>query len=240
MRRSLYTGLIALSSLLCAPALQAEVYRFGVDVASSASTSDLPVVRSLGEAKINQTAVPLYGLTMASPVDDAQLNDGILPTKAFQAAMTPEQAEQLALYAHSYGWLPVPRAWVLRQGAVGANGSESLLFAPRQGSGYLKFDHTSACVGCAQSRAALFFPEAKKDAVANEFLFYTATDVPISTVRLRPHLMAYQAQKQGMRIDGVAFYDARSDLPFWQVEISLPPAQQQLATPILNWFVSKQ
>lgn len=68
-------------------------------------------------------------------------------------------------------------------------------------------------------------------------MIYENANVPLKTVRIRPKVMAYQAVVEGQPIDGLAFYDEESDFQFFDVEVSLPAPERDLATPILNWFL---
>ena len=217
-----------------------ETYILGVD--ASVDKTAAPQVLPLGKIRINGQAVPAYGLRMSNPAADGMLDlrPAQKETLSFKAAITPAQTQQVAAYYHSFGWLLVPRGWQPVAGGLGANGSESLLFMPPNNSGYVQFYHTSACVGCAQIAASAFFPEAAKDATANDFPAYTGTDVPLQQMRLRPHFIGYRATKNGQRIDGLAYYNRDADLPFWKAELSLPSTQGDLAQPILNWLLPKR
>ena len=138
------------------------------------------------------------------------------------------------------GSIFVPKGWRLLRGQIGANGSQSYMFSAPNGEGFLTFYDASACVGCAQSAASIFFSEAYKGAKENDFTVYDSTNWPMKKVHLNPHLVAYSVEHQGQRLDGVAYYnaDADVDLTFWQAEISLPTAERDLANPLLNQFIS--
>ena len=222
---------------LSTPLAQAELYSFGPPPATADRADERPQTEAIDPLLINnRTRLPAFRLSLPSGAEDGMRRfdpDSL----TLNNRPSPKHADQLAAFYHAYGWLLVPKGWQAVQGGVGANGSESLLFRPPSGPGYLSFYHTSACVGCAQSTAAVFFPEARKDAQANEFLSYTGTRTPLHTSRIRPHMMAYRTTVDGQQIDGVAYYNAAEDLPFFKVEVSLPANQRHLASPILNWFV---
>lgn len=161
--------------------------------------------------------VPAYAVALINPADDSDSAwlwfQASAQERHVPANISTPIAAQLVAYYHSWGWILVPQEYRLVKAAMGANGSESLLFTAPDGRGYVSYFNTSACIGCAQSAASAFFPEAKRDAIKNEF-GTQQTDVPIKKLRLRPHLMAYQAIKQGQRLDGLVYYNADSDLPF--------------------------
>lgn len=105
---------------------------------------------------------------------------------------------------------------------------------PDTGQDHVSYYDPSAYVGCAQHAASALFAEAREDVRANEFPFYTGTQPAVTTTRLRRHLIGYRAMVDGVPVDGIAFYDARADLPFFKLEVSLPTELGDLATPMLK------
>ena len=210
------------------------------DSVEADNAPDRATAFALDNVTLNGVSVPAYGISLADVMSDkegARVEFGRDNTETLSSSASADALQQLAVYHHPNGWLLAPRDWQLVRAQLGVNGSEILAFAPQTGQGYLLFSHAGACVGCAQSEAAVFFEEAKKDAQENDFDFYTGTDVAIKSVRLRPHLVAYEAHKNDQRIDGVAYYDRDNEMEFWRVQVSLPAEQQALARPILNRFV---
>ncbi|WP_424407982.1 DUF4850 domain-containing protein [Pasteurella sp. PK-2025] len=186
---------------------------------------------------LNQQEISLYQTEYEDNVDGGWLKSPINPLSTKLNAATLAQFD---VYAMPYGqMLLVPQNWQLVDGGVGANGSTSYVFAPKKGKGYFKYYHAASCMGCAMMSASALFPEARKDAQDNDFLFYEGTNIPTHQVHLTPHLIAYQANQGKDRLDGVAYYHINSDEPFWNAEISLPEAQRKLATPLLNQFIRK-
>lgn len=74
------------------------------------------------------------------------------------------------LYSHATGWIQVPASLRVHAAAVGVDGSWLLEMADAQGSVRLRATGTGACVGCAMTSAALWFPEQMENARRNEFL----------------------------------------------------------------------
>ncbi len=195
---------------------------------------------AVAPVQVNGEQLPAYGIRVPSPGLDEETLSFTPEQTILQSSATAAQLQRLAVYAFDGSWFLVPRDWILKYAELGVNGSEWLEFAPEDGNGLLRYIHTGACVGCVQREASAFFPEARRDAQANDFMFYRGTDVPIKSVRLRPHIIAYQAGTHGRRIDGLVYYQRDSNLPHWRMEVSLPLAQQDLSQPILNRLLPKR
>lgn len=195
---------------------------------------------SAGTIRINDIQVPAYGTEIEDPNEGSILRFAPQRGQRFTAAATSAQLQRLAAFFTDGGWMLVPRGWRLQKGRIGSNGSAAWVFVAPDGNGWLTYYNSAACVGCAQSSASPFFPEARRDAQENEMEFYTGTDVPIQSVRLRPNIIAYRASKNNRRFDGVVFYQNQGDTEHWHVEVTLPSQQQDLAQPILNRFVPRR
>lgn len=220
----------------CGPAA-AETYRFEAPpVTVQADADSTARLREISGVQLNGQPIPAYGIGLVSPADEQLVwhQPQTAAAKNLSLSMQKGQAQRLSAYYHSWGVILVPRDWKLASAGLGANGSESLLFVPPLGGGYIRYHHTSTCVGCAQTAASAFFPDARADARANEFMVYDKTEVPVNIVRLQPHVIAYRAQPQGRKIDGIAYYNRQSDFPHWKAEAVMPPSQQDLAQPVLN------
>ena len=228
-----------LCGAIAAQAEEARVFALFAPVEQD-SAEDRATVIPLPEASVNGVAVPTYGLSIADVLaDDAKARLVFAPDKAetLSSQADTDVLAQLAVYYYPGGWLLVPRDWQLARAGQGVDGSQVLVFAPSSGPGFLRYVNAGACVGCAQSEAALFFPQAQQDAKDDGFDFYTGADAAITTVPLRTHVLAYEAEKEGQRIDGVVYYDKDSDMPYWRVDISLPQGERALARAVLNHFV---
>ncbi|HDR1219367.1 TPA: DUF4850 domain-containing protein [Pasteurella multocida] len=184
---------------------------------------------------LNKQEISVYQTKYENNIEGSWIKTPVTP---FSTKLNAEILEQFDLYAVPFEqMILVPKNWQLLNGSVGVNGSISYVFTPKIGKGYLSYYHAGACVGCAMISASAFFPEAQKDAKEHDFAAYTATVPPLSQVRLKPHLMAYQVNKGKDKLDGVAYYNLENDGPFWKAEVFLPESQQKLATPLLNQFI---
>ena len=168
----------------------------------------------------------------------------------FTSKIKPEHLSQLDFYGlpeavflgASDSVVAVPKGWRLVDGRIGANGSAVVVFQAPSGPGYLSFSQTSACLGCAYSAAAPFFPEALRQCredYGNDEICAAGESLPVQQVKLKPHVVGYRLEgRNGNRMDGVAFFNARIDAPkFWRADICLPAGQQHLANPVLNRFL---
>lgn len=160
-------------------------------------------------------------------------------TKQVQAKIKSEYLKYFELYAMPNGVVFAPKNWKLVYGGLNANGGIFYTFVPPNGEdGYLTFYHNANCLSCAMENGSLFFKEAEKDAKDHEFNIYTS-NLPLNIVNIKHNLVSYYAESGQSRLDGIAFYDKQAKLPFWKVEVSLPPAQRHLANPLLNQFITK-
>lgn len=228
--------LVALS-LLGPLAAQSEPYVFRAGEVL-ADPADRPRVKPLGDLQFEGGAkLPAYLVSVQDGLAEGGWSAPAPPPMTLPRRLDPKLAGRLAAYRHAGVWILVPRGWQAVRGGSGADGSTVLAFAPSSGLGHVTYTSMGACVGCAQSAASLFFPEARRSAEENGFPFCDRANVPVKAVRIRPKIMAYRAVVQGQPIDGLADYDGDRDLPFHKIEASLPAADRDLATPILNGFL---
>lgn len=230
--------LLSLSLLLTCTSWAAPTAIFPIGEIQTSNRLVKPKATSLGQLHLNDgNTLPAYATSMSSGYAESGISQFIPDQLSLPISLKPAIAKQLAAYYHQDGWIFVPRTFRLTQAGVGANGSSSLLFQDHQ-QGYLHYHSTGACVGCALAEASVFFAEAVAEAKAGEFLYYAKTSTPIHTIRLRPHYIAYQAQtRKQQRVDGLVYYNAADDLPYFRLELSFPAALQPLATPILNFYL---
>ncbi len=197
--------------------------------------------RSAGTLLLNDgVRIPAYVIA----VEDAAGNPGdlIVPELSGQDITAHKDVpEELARYLSAYGtntgWMLVPRGWLLVKAAVGTDNSSVYEFnEPNGGKGRLAAnDSGGACLGCALSLAAPFFPEARRQAKAD--------DIPVSAqpmsgrmVPLGKHTIAYSRKLLGdQNFDGIAYFHSTDDADAFVFEVSLPQNKHALATVILNW-----
>ncbi len=226
-----------LSACLTAGDVQATEYQFKFKAEPNNNIEEVPKAVPNQNLTINGQPVATFDTSFSDPLGNE--NDRVnFKVQAVQTKAGAQALNRLELYAMPNGSVFVPKGWQLIKGGIGANGSVSYTFVPSSGEGYLTFYDASACVGCAQSAASVFFKEAHKEAKENDFTAYDSTNLPMKSVRLNPNLVAYSVEQKGQRLDGVAYYNADADFPFWQAEVSLPAKQRDLANPLLNQFIS--
>jgi hypothetical protein len=199
-------------------------------------------VTPAGNFVVNDTLIiPAYVVS----TEDATSETGELMTPDLsqknmtaQAEISPEMASQLSVYWTCDGWVLVPRGWQLVRAAVGADNSSVYEFRePNNGAGVVSlYDSGGACVGCALSLAAPYFPDAKKEADDMFGQSASGLEAQLHAVKLGKHTVAYSRKNaKGQSVDGLAYYQAGDDYEAFTFEVSLPQVQHALATAILNW-----
>lgn len=204
---------------------------------------NLPAPKAIGLLTLQGgLTIPAFVL----PMNDAMAGEYIYSepeAMTLDARVKPEFAGQFnAYYTGHYGkdgWFLVPKTWKPIRAAVGVTGSACFVFAPPAGKkGFLSFQDTSVCVGCAMVEASLYFPEVRAQAQEEFSSAYTSSKPPLdSIIDIRPHTKAWRVILDGQNIDGITYYNAAEDLPFFTYSVSLPEPDQDLATPILNWLL---
>lgn len=206
-----------------------------------AEADKLPAPKFLGVATLSDGGeMPAYAVYSES---------GMLAPDEF-ALQTPDSLnvgrnikakyrDELVLYYFDGRWFAIPKNWQLVRAAIGANATSTISFAPPTGqSGYFTF-HTNngGCAMCGQGLASTFIKQADIDWVDGGMESnYHKTNPKIQSVELRPYTQGWRTTINGQNIDGLTYYNP-DDYYAYSVEVSLPPAQKALATPILNLFL---
>lgn len=200
---------------------------------------DIPTASRSGDLELaNGTKIPLFSLSMDSARTESGPEKFEPKTSKLHFNLKNEISSKLAAYAHNEGIILVPKDWVAKSAAIGVDGSMFLLFGPEKPDGsYMLYSSTGACVGCAENGASLYFDEARSRARDDEFMFYRKSDL-IRLLPLNNFEKAYSIKvKSGNPVDGIAYFDSSGDSMFFDVQISLPAIQHELATAILNQFL---
>ena len=187
--------------------------------------------------------VPAYAVSVNNPVDDGLLQDNAACSRKscdLNVAVSAAQSGQLqALRISGIGWVLAPRAWKNIEAAVGVNGSQSLLLKSPDGRESITYYNSGACVGCAYSAAAPFFPAALKLAQENEFGYDEPNAAAIRIVRPQANQALFSYTLKGQfTTHGKAVFDTDTDIPYQNLRVTLKPAHKDLATVILNAGVS--
>lgn len=201
-------------------------------------------VTFIGQASFKQgVVVPVFGVSIENPMQEGLLADFkscTVKTCAFKMTIPAEQVRQLVLYEiNGVGMVLAPKAWTSIEAEMGENGSSRLVMVSADGKEGLSTTNTSACVGCALSAASLYFHEARREALANEFTAYSKTNVPVNTVLLNKYTVAfsYQLPKQYPTHGIAKFYGMQQDIVnFNQISVVVDPQQKALATTLLNFY----
>lgn len=195
-----------------------------------------PIVQESGIVTVNGVKMKGFNTIFSDP---RNIGNQTYYTKQVQAKIKSEYLKYFELYAMPNGVVFVPKNWKLVHGEIQANGGMSYTFVPpNDDEGYLTFYHNANCLSCAMESGSLFFKSAAKDAKDHDFNTYTS-NLPLKVVNIKKNLVSYYAESGYLRLDGIAFYDKQATIPFWKVEVSLPPMQRHLANPLLNQFITK-
>lgn len=184
-------------------------------------------------------AVPAYAVRVNNPVEDGFIEDTTPCTR--KSCDLPRfnipaqyQKQVMALRISGIGWVVVPHTWRQLEATVGVNGSQSLLIKSVDGKEWLTHEHTGACVGCAYSSAAPFFPAAQKLARENEF-FYQLPNPQIHIVRVSAHKVLFSYRlPNSYETHGVARFNPQDDEAYQNLRVTLKPENKSLAGAILN------
>lgn len=201
--------------------------------------AERPRFKRVTDVVVNGVGMPAYSLSLSDGGGRAGSFATYRPhAKPVPIKLGPKATTRFDVYATPDGTVLVPRGWAPRVGALGADGSFFVTFAPdASGQTYLSISNTSACVGCAYSSASWYFKRARALAKDNGFA-YCRSAKGVSSVRLNPVQRAYRIRIAGGNpVDGLAYFNPDDDLMFYEVEISAPASKHALATAVLNQFV---
>lgn len=201
--------------------------------------ADRPQFKRVTDVIINGVRMPAYSLSLT----DGGRRAGAFATyqpdaKFISIRLKPKSAASFVVFAMPWGTILVPRGWKPRVGALGADGSYYIIFAPDASNrSYLSISNTSACVGCAYSSASWYFRRARALARKNGYAYCRSTK-GIHSVRINRVQRAYRIKTAvGNPVDGLAYFNPDDDLMFYEVEISAPASKHALASAVLNQFV---
>lgn len=184
--------------------------------------------------------VPSYAVRFQNPVEDDGFDDRSVAGQSVSYVPKDGLGAQLEAYPTSTSVILVPKGWAVRTAAMGVNGSEVVLFEPRDKSGsYLVFRGDGACVGCALGNASAFFDAAAKRSKKEGFEPRTLSKA-FRVVSIGTGFRAYSVNAAGdLAINGLAHYEGSGHPDFYSVEIAVPKSQQHLATAVLNQFLHR-
>ena len=94
------------------------------------------------------------------------------------------------------------------------------------------------CAGCGMRPATLYFPNLIKESVKNEYGYVSDPHKYLAIVRPRKNLayFSYQIPNYPNKTHGIAYYYSDGDFNFQEIQVTLKPQNQALATPILNFY----
>lgn len=211
---------------------------------TTAERAKIHKITPIGQATFKQgVTIAAFAVSIQNPMEDGLLNDfEVCSTKtcSFNFTVPPDQAKRLSLYwVAGVGPFLAPKAWKTIEAGMGPSGIASLMMSDANGDQVLTIYNTSACVGCALSAASRYFPEAKREAIANEFMAYTSSNIVVNKVSLNKDTVAFSYQLPAhYQTHGIAkFYGMQQDIVNYnQMSMTLMPKDKALASTILNFY----
>jgi hypothetical protein len=155
------------------------------------------------------------------------------------AASFPASAvAKIDAYVSPVGWFFVPKGWGALRGEVAASGGWALLFGPDfTGEQFLEYGSDGSCMGCAIASASVYFKSAQKDALANDFPYYTKAKPHLTIAILRPTHAAYSYRwPVGLPINGLAIYEPGDEADSFR-NIQIRTADTNLVRSLLNYYL---
>lgn len=203
------------------------------------ASADRPKFTPADDLALDGMQLPAYSLSLSDgggrPGSFASYRPDATPP---HPGIKQKAAAQLAVYAIPGGSMLVPRGWQPRVGALGADGSFFVVFAPDDtGQTYMSISNTAACIGCAYSSASWYFKQAVPFAKAQGFAYCRSTR-GVKSVRVSRVQRTFRINSTGGNpVDGVAYFNPDDDQMFYEVEISVPASQHALAMSVLKQFL---
>ena len=223
-------------------AVAAKELRFTVNVPASITQAGktLPKPKLLGKATLtNGVQLPAYQVFFSSGGSDEPYETVAPDSLNIDKKLDKTLSHQFVVYFFDDVWFLIPKNWHFVYAATGANGDSLIYFAPPKGQNghFSAWSNNGGCYGCALSAASYYFKEADDLNQQNYDASpqYHKTIPPIKSVAIRPHVQAWRTTVNGQVIDGVAYFTEQNEADARVVQVSLPKAQNKLATPILNW-----
>ena len=128
------------------------------------------------------------------------------------------------VYLTGYGWLLIPRGWIVVDGGVGADGSMALLAQSKSGISWLEYSDAGNCVGCAITAASCFYPQAHAQALDYDF-DTTECGKSGATQAAAPRAPALQYQlhnSKGARLQTLRNYSDVDGISYQQLRVHQP------------------
>ncbi|MDO4223469.1 MAG: DUF4850 domain-containing protein [Acinetobacter sp.] len=234
-----------LIATLCygATTAQAEEFYFNLDYPSHLNTlaNHQPQLKALGVKQISGVKVAAFNSTFDNPLSEIEQQKKLhyrLANK-ISTTLTAKQLARVDVYATPLGAIFVPKGWQFIYGGVGIeDGSISMTFVSPKKDGFLSYYNPAHCDGCATTGASIFFEQARKDAQQAGLDYYDHTDPVVQKIQQQEQLINYRLERDGQRIDGIAYYHAKQKYRHWKVEMSSAAAQRDLVQPILKQFIA--
>lgn len=233
----------AIFGILMATQVQAATYQPQVptfDEANSSQRAKNNPWQNIGTAMVAGQRLPAYAVSVRNPIEDGWVSEDdacrpkacVLPVPS--NLKTTHLGALMAVRVAGMGWILAPKTWRNIEADVGVNGSQALLLQSADGREYVSYYHSGACVGCALTSAAPFFPQAFKQAQSYDYM-PDSPNPSIQLVRAQTGkvLFSYTLPNQ-YTTHGVAFWQNDHDEPYRDMRVTVRQENTALAGVMLN------
>lgn len=205
-------------------------------------------IETLGTATLNRFNIPLYGVTVEDPFSgQGLLRDYPDCSKSknchFDLKISEAEVSQFKIiFLAGIGSALVPKNWNIVQSDLGASGTASAKIYSPDHKEMISIQNTGSCAGCSMRSASLYFANAHKQSLENEFGTIDDKNHLLKMVKTNKNKVyfSYQIPNYPNLTHGIAYYVDESNTSqlynFQEIKVTLKPEHQSWAKPILNFY----
>lgn len=158
------------TKFLCAPFLLCAVFSVHAGAPINGERAVELKVTAIGTKLAGGVQVPAFSIDTQTGLELDPQDRFIAALPLLPKSITTKMAKSISwIHITGYGWLLIPRAWVVVDGGVGADGSMALVAQAKSDGAWLEYTDAGQCVGCAIGAARCFYPQAQAQAIEFEF-----------------------------------------------------------------------
>ncbi|MFB2578484.1 DUF4850 domain-containing protein [Acinetobacter sp. c2-A9] len=244
-KTTIIVGLFA-STLCLTPSSHADTLQYSLNLRDNPVSTQASLLspKPIGMVKMrNGVKLPAYQTYFTDGASDKEYETQQPKGLSLDDSLDAKLASQFVLYYFDQRWFLIPKDWHFVNASIGANASSVINFAPTQGNKghFSAWTNNGGCYGCGLNTASYYSKQADKmnqeqyDAKAQ----YMDTSPKMQLVPLKRDWTASRTTLDGQNIDGIVYINMDDGIDVWTAQVSLPKSQAHLATPMLNWYLSK-
>lgn len=237
----------ALSFILLIPISKnctAEIYQFHpiqVEIDQNTQFSRHQVIEA-GFAKFHHNVrVRVFNISILNPIEGGLLfpQQDCKTGCDINMTLEPAIASQMKIYnIGTSGFFLVPKTWQKIEANMGANGDMEIKMQSDDQQEHLMVYNVPACVSCALSNAAIFFPEAAREYATEYDIHYKGNNANLNIVYPQSTTVYFDYQLSGQhKTHGVARYKHHQDRLYDSMHVTLADSKKILASAMLNFFL---